>query len=243
MQESLTLKEVFRIIQKRLILIISIFIISTGITAFTTFYLLPNVYQAQTQILVNQSINNEERYSWAQLETDLQLIDTYSVIIKSPIILTAVIEELNLNWAQEQLSKQISVENEDNSKVVNVIVESKDPQQSVDIANTITNVFKEEIPILMSIDNITILSEAKLSDSVNPIKPNKLLNIMIAAIISLMGGVGLAFFIEAFNTTVKSEKDIEELINLPVIGIVSLIKHEKKRKTAINFKHKVEENA
>lgn len=202
--------------------------IGTGITTIITFYLLPNIYQAQTQILVNQSINNEERYSWAQFETDLQLIDTYNVIIKSPIILSTVIEELELNWTQEQLSKQITVMSEDNSKVVNIIVESKDPQQSVDIANTITNVFRDEIPILMNIDNITILSKAKLSDSISPIKPNKILNIMIAAIISLMGGVGLAFLLEAFNTTIKSEKDIEEMIDLPVIGIVSLIHHEKR---------------
>ena len=45
----------------------------------------------------------------------------------------------------------------------------------------------------------------------------------IAAVIGLMLGVGVAFLLEYLDTTMKDEQDIEELLGLPVIGLISPI--------------------
>ena len=94
-------------------------------------------------------------------------------------------------------------------------------------------VFKEKIPELMSVDNVNIISEAKLSDNPIPLKPNKMQNIAIAAVFGLMLGVGLAFLFEFLDTTIKSEKDIEDVLGLPVVGVVRLIAEEKVKKTSL----------
>ncbi|MER2036801.1 MAG: Wzz/FepE/Etk N-terminal domain-containing protein [Solibacillus sp.] len=233
MEETISLHDIAKIIRKRLLLIIILMILSIGIAIGISFYLLTPLYQANTQILVNQNSGPEEVYSWQTTETDLRLINTYNVIITSPVILTPVIEELKLNMTPGQLMNQISVSSESESKVVNIGVLNSDPELAVNISNTVAEVFKEQIPKLMSVDNITILSVAKLSDIPNPVKPNKTLNIAIGAIIGFMLGIGVAILLEILDATVKNESDIEELIGLPVIGVVGFIVEEKEKRLSL----------
>ena len=226
----MSLQEIAKLLKKRLWLISILTVLSIGISAGISFYALTPIYQAQTQILVNQNSSSEGGYSWQTTETDLRLINTYNVIITSPVILTPVIDALNLNLTPAQLTQQISLSNENDSKVVTISVENPNPAEAVEISNTVAEVFKEQIPQLMSVDNISILSAAKLSETPTPIKPNKLLNIAIGGVIGLMLGVSLAFLLELLDMTIKSEREVEDYLDLPVIGIVGLITEEKKKR-------------
>lgn len=232
LEESISLQEMAKIIRKRLLLIIILMVISVGISVCISFFVLTPIYKAQTQILVNQKSISEEAYTWQTTEADLRLINTYNVIITSPVILTPVIEQLGLNITPDQLMKKISVSNELESKVVNISVLDPDPSKAVDISNTVAEVFEKRIPNLMSVDNISILSAAKISDDPSPVKPNKILNVGIAVFIGLGLGVGLAILLELLDTTVNSERDIEEMKGLPVIGVVGFIADEKEKKTS-----------
>lgn len=230
MSETISLQELVKLIKKKMLLIIGFAICSAGITAYLSFYLISPVYEAQTQLLVNQKNISEENI-WAQMETDLQLISTYNVIIKSPVILNKVIEKLSLQISEEELMNQITVSNESDSKVVNISVRADELQQAVNIANTIAEVFQTEIPNLMSVNNINILSAAKIDQSPNPVEPNITLNIAAAFIIGAMAGIGVAFLREVFDVTIKTEKDIENILQLPVLGMVGSIPFEKVKKS------------
>lgn len=241
MEETISLSEIVKIIRRRIGLIIILTLISIGISAAITFYVLTPTYQAQTQILVNQKSNPEEANSWQSTESDLRLINTYNVIITSPVILSPVIEKLELKTTPESLMKQIAVSSKSDSKVVNISVVSPNPLRAVEIANTVAEVFKTQIPQLMSVDNITILSAAKLEDSPRPVKPKKELNLVIGAVVGLMLGIGMALFLEFLDTTIKSEEDIETVLHLPVMGVVGVIAEEKVKKPS-RFSQKVRRN-
>ena len=234
MEETFSLQEIIKIIRKRLWFIIILTVISIGISAGISFYAITPIYHAQTQILVNQNNSAEAVYSWQTTETDLRLINTYNVIITSPVILTPVIDALNLNLTPAQLTQQISITNENDSKVVTINVENPNPSKAVEISNTVAEVFKEQIPQLMSIDNISILSAAKLSENPPPVKPNKMLNIAIGGLIGLLLGVGVSFLLELLDMTINSEREAEEYLELPVIGIVDFIKEENDKRFSFN---------
>ena len=240
MEETISLQEIIKIIKKRLLLIISLMIVAIGIAVVLSFYFITPIYQAQTQILVNQKVNSQEGL-WYQMETDLQLINTYNDIIITPIILSKVIEELQIDVTPEQLSNQITLSNGSESKVLYIKVQDSNPEQAVNIANTTAEVFKQEIPSLMNVDNINILAPAKVSENPTPLKPNKPLNIAIGAILGLMLGVGLAFLLEILDTTIKDEKDVEEILGMPIMGIVGSIPLEKAKKPSVKS-HKVRGN-
>ncbi|MEK5079762.1 Wzz/FepE/Etk N-terminal domain-containing protein [Solibacillus sp. FSL W7-1436] len=233
MKETISLQEIIKIIKKRLVLIIALTVIGCGVAAGISIYAITPIYDAQTQILVNQKGNADQVYSLQTTNTDLSLINTYQVIITSPVILNPVLESLDLDKTTGQLAQQISVFTKTDSKVVNIRVEDPNPAVAVDIANTLAEVFKENIPQLMSIDNISILSAAKLSENPSPVKPDILLNSAIGAVIGLMLGFGLTFLLEFLDMSIKGERDVEDYLQLPVIGMVDFIKEEKEKKLSL----------
>jgi capsular exopolysaccharide synthesis family protein len=65
----------------------------------------------------------------------------------------------------------------------------------------------------------------------DPVRPNKPLNIILGIVVGLVVGVGLAFFIEYLDTSVKTIDDVERALQLPVLGVIpqnvgSLIKED-----------------
>jgi capsular exopolysaccharide synthesis family protein len=53
-----------------------------------------------------------------------------------------------------------------------------------------------------------------------PVKPNKTLNIVLGLVFGLIMGVGLAFFIEYLDTSVKTIDDVERTFQAPVLGVI-----------------------
>jgi len=53
-----------------------------------------------------------------------------------------------------------------------------------------------------------------------PVRPNKTLNIALGVIVGLIIGVGLAFFIEYLDTSVKTIDDVERALQAPVLGVI-----------------------
>ncbi|MEH7288537.1 YveK family protein [Priestia megaterium] len=226
MEESIDLKQLFGIIKKRFWLIALLTIIAATISGVVSFFVLTPVYEANTQILVNQAKSKEQFYNSSELQTNVQLIQTYNDIIKSPAILGEVTKQLNLDLTPKQLSNQIQVTNSQDSQVAHIVVQDTNARLAVRIANTTASVFKKEVPKIMSIDNVSILAKAQLDETLSPIKPQPFLNIAIAVVVGLMAGVGLAFLLEYLDNTIKNEQDVERILQLPVIGVISVIKEE-----------------
>lgn len=226
MEETISLQDLFATLKKRLGLIVILTILAVIIAGVVSYTLMTPIYQTSTQILVNQEKTDASQLTNQNIQTDLQLINTYSVIIKSPAILDEVSQQLDLGLSVESLISKITVSNAENSQVVNIAVQDPDPAIAVDIANTTADVFQEKIYELMNVDNVSILSPAVLKDNPSPVAPNPMLNMAIAGVIGLMLGVGIAFLLEYLDTSIKSSQDIEDVLDIPVLGFVSPIQEE-----------------
>lgn len=226
MEETISLKELFQTIRKRLSLIILLAVVVVATVGVISFFFLTPVYSSTSQIIVNQSKNEQQTINTGEIQTNLQLINTYSVIIKTPAILDVVKEELNLDRSTGAINSQISVANEQNSQVVNITVQDTDPKMAADIANTVASVFQKEIVTIMNVDNVQILSPAVVTENQSPVKPQPVLNMAIGLVVGLMLGVGLAFLLEYLDNTIKNEQDIEKLLELPVLGAITTIDME-----------------
>lgn len=221
MIEEVNLRTVFGILKKRFLMIVALIIIASVLAGAATVYMVTPIYQTSTQILVNTEQNEAVPITNIDIQTNLQLINTYSVIIKSPAILDQVIERLSLNTTVEELTNKITISSASESQVIDISVRSEDASEAVKVANMTANVFQVEIEDLMNVDNVTILSPAISKENPKPVEPNLMTNVAAAAAGGLILGIGAAFLLAFLDTTLKSEEDVEELLGLPILGVVS----------------------
>src|SRR5699024_15171 len=162
--------------------------------------------------------NEQDEFDSSTIRTNVEVINTYNVIITSPAILDQVIDELNLNYGASTLAEKITVSSEENSQVVTVTV--PDPKQPVAsmIVNEVVSTFQEEIPDIMNVDNVSILTTAEGVANPNPVSLNVMINILVGLVLGLMTGVGPALLLKSLATTGKPKTDSEDKLIVPVIA-------------------------
>jgi capsular exopolysaccharide synthesis family protein len=79
----------------------------------------------------------------------------------------------------------------------------------------------ELLKIDRDIPKTTVVQITKTAEpGKDPVKPNKPLNITLGLIFGLVVGIGLAFFIEYLDTSVKTIDDVERAFQAPVLGVI-----------------------
>ena len=219
MNETISLQELFSILRKSFWRILALTIVAALISFAVSSFLIKPTYQAETQILVTPKKQENNIIDAQQVQSSVTLVNTYRVIIKSPAILEKVQKEVsNAPSSVSALNNMITVESEQNSQVINVSVQSKDAALASDIANSVANVFSEDIPKLMNVDNVKVLSVSGIPTS--PVSPNILFNTAIAGIVGFLLGIGLAFLREIFDRRIRTEEQVQQILDLPVLGSI-----------------------
>ncbi|TWT07189.1 chain-length determining protein [Planococcus sp. CPCC 101016] len=242
MESTFNLNKFLKAMKKRKALIILVTLAFIVFSAVASYTIMKPVYQATTQILINQNTTGSQNFESLDIDTNLQLIGTYNVIIKSPAILGNVIEELELNDSVASLTERITVNNIESSQVVSLSVEDSSMEQAVLIANTTAQVFQREIQQMMKVDNVSILAAAEAGTAAKPIRPDPIFNMAIGAIVGLVFGVGITLILEQLNTTVRTEEDIEEMAGLQILGVVSPVDSKLKMEKPLNLTNRLEKD-
>jgi capsular exopolysaccharide synthesis family protein len=76
----------------------------------------------------------------------------------------------------------------------------------------------EQIVSELPNETIVVHDEPAISDS--PVSPNVTLNLVLGAVVGLIFGVGIAFFLEYLDTSVKSLEDVERYLQVPVLAVI-----------------------
>jgi capsular exopolysaccharide synthesis family protein len=120
---------------------------------------------------------------------------------------TNVAEAKQLDIAKAQKSRPYFEKKRELMNLIDfkVLLEKKLAAENIDLAIPKTTM-------------VEIVDRAK--PSMSPERPKKALNIMLGVIIGLVVGVGLAFFIEYLDTSVKTIDDVERALQTPVLGVI-----------------------
>lgn len=217
------IKKVF----KHLFLIIILTILfGLGSFAYSNFVVTPS-YNANATMIISSSSKNEDQQDLAdidfyQIQANKALISTYSEIVKSKGIADQVIKNLSLNMGYEEFSKKVSIEPVKDTQIISVNVVDSVPARAMDIANETANIFKSSIGDIMKVDNVQILDGATIP--VEPVSPNISKNTLVGAIIGFIIGIIISLFKELYDISIKSVDEVEEYLNLPVIGVLPDVK-------------------
>lgn len=231
MNKEINTKKLKQVFQQRIgwiLMIISVPLLA--MLLYLTLFAEP-IYQKSAQLLISQSETAAgNRLENQTIQADLQLVSTYSTIIMSPRILNEVSKALEGSYDVAELSEILSVSNATNSQIIEINAYHQSPKIAAKIANTTANVFSEEIPKIMNIDNVTILAEGAVLPQETPARPNKFLLYSLTAFLSLLFAFTYVFLLLVFERSFASNTEIEEVLGVKVIGEIS------KEKRVASFK-------
>ena len=125
------------------------------------------------------------------------------------------------NFSTDELKKAISVQTQQNSQVFSLQVKTDDPQESAVVANTVANVFKQQIKKIMSVNNVTIVSRASTPNS--PSFPNKKLFALAGAVLGLVLSFLYILFGDLMDTSIHDDEYLTNELGLTNLGHVNHI--------------------
>src|SRR5699024_415914 len=183
MESTLDLTKIIRILKNNLKLLIILPLVCLLISAIVIIFFLDEKYQASTQVLVNQKESDSQMMA-QEVQRNIQLVNTYSQIVKSPRILDKASKELDRKYSTSELSSMLTVTNQAESKLLNIDVVSHSSKDSECVANKIAEVFSDEVPDIMNVDNVSILSTA--DDTTKQVAPKTMINLVMGVVIGLI---------------------------------------------------------
>ena len=208
-------KRKFSIILVALVFAIAAF----GYSAF----LAKEEYQSTSRIYVVSRQNQDNN---ALTNSDLQagayLVKDYREIILSQNVLSQAIEELKLDMTPAELSKKINVSVPTDTRILSITAKDGDPKEAARIANGLRNVAAEKITSVTKVSDVTTLDEAEVPQS--PSSPNIKRNVLLGFVAGAGLMVVLLVVVEVLDDRVKKPEDVEELMGLPLLGVVPDIK-------------------
>lgn len=165
--------------------------------------------------------------------------EKHPTIISQQKILQATKDQLNegvvnlrtrlqgqLDQAKSRLAKAEIKKNEDKKEAVDEYIDKQDysdAERDFETEKALLEQMKlklisAEIDGDMPGDSIVVHDEPVISD--NPVSPNVTLNLVLGAVVGLVFGVGIAFFLEYLDTSVKSLEDVERYLQVPVLAVI-----------------------
>ncbi|ADC86471.1 capsule biosynthesis protein CapA [Staphylococcus lugdunensis] len=220
MEKTLDLSMFITALKKNWKLFILIPVVFVVISLLITIFLMKPKYEANTQVLVNQKESNEQ-YRAQEVQSNIQLVNTYSEILKSPRILEDVAKK-DKNLSASEIGNMLTVTKQADSQILNVSVENHSKADAERIANEIVSVFSKDMPKIMDIDNVSILSKA--DGTASKVSPNLSQNLAIGLVLGLVLTIVIIIFKELFDRRIKTEEDVIRELDIPVLGSIHKLK-------------------
>ncbi len=118
---------------------------------------------------------------------------------------------------RESYQKQKTLASALNDKSIQYNILKRGVESNETIYNSLLQRLKEtEVSSAITASNIQVVDYAQIP--IIPFKPNVTLNLLIACILGIGGGIFLAFFLEYFDNTVKTSEEVRDKLKLPVLG-------------------------
>lgn len=222
--EEIDLKELLMLFwhkKVKIILIIAIFTV-IGII-YTETGIIP-MYTSSTTLVLATSEDETSQSTNTITTTDItlnsKLISTYSELVKSNNVIRQVISNLGINLEEENLRKNILVTSVTDTELIKISVSNESAENAAKIANEISKVFIEKVSEIYNIKNVHIVDSAEISGV--PSNVNKARDVGMFAFIGIIVSVLYVIIANMFDTTIKTEEEIEKEFKIPVLCSIPL---------------------
>ena len=211
--------QLLKILWKRKFLIALVAIV-TGVVAFaySSFIVKPE-YTSTTRIyVVNRNQGDKPGLTNQDLQAGSYLVKDYREIILSQDVLEKVATDLKLDLPSKGLASKIKVTVPADTRIVSISVTDRAPEEASRIANSLREVAAQKIISVTRVSDVTTLEEARPATS--PSSPNIRRNTMIGFLAGAVVMIVTVLIIELLDTRVKRPEDVEDVLQIALLGVV-----------------------
>lgn len=215
----MTLLELFHLLKKHLRLVILLPVVCALVVGLYSIFFVRNTYTATASMYVlaqGESSNSTNLYS--DLNASQMLTNDVAKLLKSDRIVNQVGSEVGVD---ELKGYKVNVTSETTSRVITLSVTGPDPQTAADIVNKMMKDVSDVARSVMSIRSVNPINQAQAP--ISPSGPNRLLYTAVAFLVGLFAAIVIVVVADMLNTRVRGPEDLEELIDVPVIGRIPTI--------------------
>lgn len=186
--------------------------------AYSSFVIKPQ-YTSTTRIyVVNRNQADKPGLSNQDLQAGAYLVKDYREIILSQDVLEKVVTDQKLTMDAKTLGKKVSVNVPTDTRIVSISVRDVNPEEASRIANALREVAAQKIISITRVSDVTTLDEARPATS--PSSPNIRRNTMMSVIVVTGLVILVVLLVELLDDRVKRPEDIEEVMQLSLLGVV-----------------------
>lgn len=211
--------QLFKTLWKRKLMILIVALVTgTGAFAYSTFIVKPE-YTSTTRIyVVNRNQGDKPGLTNQDLQAGTYLVKDYREIILSQDALEKVATNLKLDMPAKTLASKVQVAVPADTRIVSISVKDKQPEEASRIANSLREVAAEKIVSVTRVSDVTTLEEAR--PATTPSSPNVRRNSLFGFLGGAVVTVIAVLLIELLDTRVKRPEDVEDVLKIPLLGLV-----------------------
>ena len=208
-----------KILWKRKLLIALVAFV-TGIVAFaySSFIVKPEFTSTTRIYVVNRNQGDKPGLTNQDLQAGSYLVKDYREIILSQDVLEKVATDLKLELPPKGLASKIKVTVPVDTRIVSISVTDRAPEEASRIANSLREVAAQKIISVTRVSDVTTLEEARPATS--PSSPNIRRNTMVGFLAGAVVMVVAVLLVELLDTRVKRPEDIEDVMQIALLGVV-----------------------
>lgn len=204
--------------QRKLMILLVALVTSAGAFAYSTFIVKPE-YTSTTRIyVVNRNQGDKPGLTNQDLQAGTYLVKDYREIILSQDALEKVATNLKLDMPAKTLASKVQVAVPADTRIVSISVKDKQPEEASRIANSLREVAAEKIVAVTRVSDVTTLEEAR--PATTPSSPNVRRNSLFGFLGGAVVTVIAVLLIELLDTRVKRPEDVENVLKIPLLGLV-----------------------
>ncbi|EOT2917232.1 YveK family protein, partial [Clostridium perfringens] len=176
-------------------------------------------YEAKTKLFIGKQELEGSTYSSSDISMYQQLVKTYAELVKTSDLVNKAVRNANLDLNQNEIKgilNNLNANPSSDTQILELSFIGKDPQMTLKVIEAITDEFISESKELIPNGNVQVIQKPQLPES--PINTNKKRNIIIAFVLGIVIGIGLALLLECLDNTFKSREELEKTLGLPIIG-------------------------
>lgn len=216
--------DVLKALAKRLWIIVLCGVLAgTLMLVYTVLFVTP-LYQASVTLYINnRSGSGNSAVSSSDLAVALQLVETYTNIVRSDRVVDKVIDASGVGLTTKQVKSMISAEAVNKTEIFQVIVTSPDPELSMKLANTIAEVAPAEITSIIEGSSAKIIDYAKLPTGRS--SPSYTKNTVLGTVIGAVLAALVIAVCHLLDMRIKREEDLVSIEAsftnaIPILGMI-----------------------